>query len=94
MKKADNQYLAAIIADNAVATKKKYLKGQKEHGGHLWEKPGMLQNLEEELTDGLTYAYTIRYQLVTVLLLWDENPVAAKDLLKDILYEPEKRKNL
>jgi hypothetical protein len=40
----------------------KYRNGQREHGGNLWEKPGMLECAIEEALDLLTYLYTLLEQ--------------------------------
>jgi hypothetical protein len=40
----------------------KYRKGQIEHGGNLWLKPGMLDNAIEEVLDLAVYLYTLREQ--------------------------------
>jgi hypothetical protein len=84
-----DEHLADIIGTQVTRTQRKYKKGHKEHGGNLWEKPGMLQMLEEELTDAFTYSHTLRFQLDTVLMFLETgNTLAAKELLKDILGEP------
>jgi len=41
-------------------SRKKYEKGQIEHGGNMWEKSGMLENLEEELVDAWHYLQTLK----------------------------------
>jgi hypothetical protein len=41
----------------------KYHRGQQEHGGELWSKPGALKNLEEEITDLGIYYKTAKDQL-------------------------------
>jgi hypothetical protein len=41
----------------------KYLKGQREHGGHLRHKRGALRNLEEEIIDMPVYFVTAKKQL-------------------------------
>jgi hypothetical protein len=41
----------------------KYLRGQEEHGGELWSKPGALKNLEEEVLDLAVYYKTAKDQL-------------------------------
>ena len=40
----------------------KYEKGQIEHSGNLWEKPGMLDMALEELIDGFVYIQTAKDQ--------------------------------
>ena len=41
----------------------KYHRGQQEHGGQLWMKPGALKNLEEEVIDLAVYYKTAKDQL-------------------------------
>jgi|TARA_R110002020_G_scaffold329842_1_gene545578 hypothetical protein len=41
----------------------KYHRGQQEHGGSLWQKPGALANLEEEIMDLPVYYKTAKDQL-------------------------------
>lgn len=36
----------------------KYEAGQSEHGGNLWEQPGMLENALSEAIDLVIYLYT------------------------------------
>lgn len=40
----------------------KYEAGQIEHGGNLWEKPGMLEHAIEEAIDMVVYLYTLKEQ--------------------------------
>jgi hypothetical protein len=42
---------------------RKYRQGQIEHGGNLWEKPGMLDNAIEEVIDLAVYLYTLKEQM-------------------------------
>lgn len=41
----------------------KYEKGQAEHGGNMWTKPGMLEHAIEEVLDHVAYLYTLQEQL-------------------------------
>lgn len=49
---------AAFVADLDT----KYRAGQDEHGGRLWEKPGMLAHAIAEIIDLVVYLYTEREQ--------------------------------
>ncbi len=52
------QHLTRILdrfTRDAVA---KYEAGQHEHGGNLWEKPGMLEHALQEAIDLVIYLYT------------------------------------
>lgn len=42
---------------------KKYRHGQREHGGNVWLKPGMIDNAIEEVIDLAVYLYTLRDQM-------------------------------
>jgi len=42
---------------------KKYEAGQKEHGGNLWEKPGLLESMEEEVLDQWHFIQALKQQL-------------------------------
>lgn len=82
-------HLAEIIADTTIELRKKYQKGQLEHGGNLREKPGLNKMLNEEILDLITYSHTLQSQLEDVLMLMNtRNYIAAKSLLKDILGKP------
>lgn len=54
-----NRILAQFNAD----LRAKYTAGQREHGGKLWEKPGMLDHAIEEAIDLVVYLYTLREQV-------------------------------
>ena len=51
MTTAQKRHMADIITAQATRISKKYPKGQREHAGNIWEKPGMLNNAEEDVTD-------------------------------------------
>jgi hypothetical protein len=40
----------------------KYRQGQAEHGGNLWEKPGLLDEAIKEAIDLVVYLYSLREQ--------------------------------
>jgi hypothetical protein len=42
---------------------RKYKKGQKEHGGNLWDKETLLDNAIDEVVDLAIYLLTLREQL-------------------------------
>jgi len=41
----------------------KYLAGQKEHGGQLWRKKGLIDMAIEEAIDQVVYLLTLKQQL-------------------------------
>jgi len=42
---------------------KKYIAGQKEHGGNIWEKTGLLSQIKDEVIDLVVYIETLEEQL-------------------------------
>lgn len=54
-----DQILSAFEAD----FRRKYSRGQLEHGGQLWTKPGILDFALEEAQDLVCYLYTLKQQL-------------------------------
>jgi hypothetical protein len=50
----------------------KYRVGQRQHGGDLWKKPGLLPMLKDETRDFIVYADTLESQLREILQLHEE----------------------
>jgi hypothetical protein len=74
------------LAHNAIT---KYSKGQKEHGGNMWCKSGMLKNLENEVIDFVFYSATIREQLQVALKCLKTNRYKdAEEILGGVLGIP------
>ena len=66
----------------------KYRAGQAEHGGDLWERVPLIDDIMDEAVDQTTYALTLKRQLGRIKKLIDEarssvndNPVKAQKLL-------------
>ena len=57
------EHLEEMQAEFLKLSTEKYVKGQEEHGGKMWLKPGMLQHLKEELVDAWHYVTTLEMQL-------------------------------
>ena len=55
-------HLARITARLTADLRAKYEAGQQEHGGNLWEKPGMLEQAYAEVLDLATYLLTLMEQ--------------------------------
>lgn len=53
-------HLASIKAQFVRELDVKYRKGQQEHGGNLWLKPGLIDMALEEVLDLAVYLYTLR----------------------------------
>ncbi len=62
MDAAHEAHLSRITTQFTADLRAKYEAGQQEHGGNLWEKPGMLENAIAEAIDLVTYLYTLRDQ--------------------------------
>ena len=71
-------HLADLLDTVMVDLASKYLNGQKEHGGHLHRKPGLLQHAKEEALDQIAYLYSLEQQ-----------HLEACDLLRDGLAHQE-----
>lgn len=56
-------HLDQIVSELTQDIRAKYIKGQAEHGGNIWEKPGMLEHAIEEVLDLAVYLYTLKRQL-------------------------------
>lgn len=55
-------HLERVVADVSADIRAKYEAGQADHGGNLWEKPGMLEAAISEVLDLCVYLYTLREQ--------------------------------
>lgn len=67
MDAAHEAHLQRILTQFNADTRAKYQAGQEEHGGELWEKPGMLEHAIEEAIDLVVYLYTLKEQRDKVL---------------------------
>jgi hypothetical protein len=56
-------YLANLKSEFTADLDAKFRAGQIEHGGNIWEKPGMLEHAIEEAIDQVVYLYTLRDQV-------------------------------
>jgi len=74
----------------------KYLKGQGEHGGNLFEKAN-LPFLLEEVLDHVVYAFTLEEQINEAILLLqesDETDLAARAALNLLVFGNKEGKKL
>jgi hypothetical protein len=85
---AQEVHLAEIQQSIAKQVNTKYRVGQAEHGGDLWKRSPLVEDLIEEALDQMTYALTLKSQLVRVKKLLDDarnaapdNPVSAQKLI-------------
>lgn len=63
MDQAHEAHLRRILDAFGADARAKYAAGQREHGGNLWEKPGMLEHAIEEAIDLVVYLFTLREQI-------------------------------
>tara|TARA_R100000808_G_scaffold10_2_gene80 strand:+ start:4115 stop:4402 length:288 start_codon:yes stop_codon:yes gene_type:complete len=81
-------HLHDIVKSVATGIDRKYRAGQAEHGGDLWERVPLVEDMIEESIDQVTYALTLKQQLARVKELLDDarnavpdNPVTAQKLI-------------
>lgn len=86
-------HLSSIKSRFCAGVDEKYRKGQKEHGGNLWLKPGLFTMLKAETRDFIVYADTLEAQLrdvLALLLTYDKTDACeAARRLGDILNGPD-----
>jgi len=56
------QHLDEIKRAFVEQVEQKYLAGVRQHGGKLWEKPGLIEKAMEECVDQYTFLYTLKMQ--------------------------------
>jgi len=57
------EHIKQILNDFSQIASNKYTKGVKEHGGHLWEKKGLIDMTIEEAVDQVIYLLTLKKQI-------------------------------
>ena len=62
MNSEHHAHMERIVSQLGTDLRAKYIKGQQEHGGNLWLKPGMLENAIDEVLDLAVYLYTLKEQ--------------------------------
>jgi hypothetical protein len=63
MTDAQQAHVQGIVRRFNEAVTEKYDKGQREHGGDLWRKPGMLAAAKDEAIDLWIYLDTLEQQI-------------------------------
>jgi len=81
-------HLNGIIKTISGQVDRKYRAGQAEHGGDLWERVPLVEDMIEESIDQITYALTLQSQLGRAKSLLEDarnaapkNPVTAQKLI-------------
>lgn len=63
MDAAHEAHLKRILDQFNADLSAKYAAGQREHGGNLWQKGGMINHAIEEAIDMVVYLYTLKEQM-------------------------------
>ena len=63
---------------------RKYRRGQAEHGGNLWEAPGLLRELHAETFDLLAYGQALDEHSARIFQEYDAGQVTAADALERV----------
>lgn len=63
---AQDAHLGRLTSAIVAHTQTKFCAGQREHGGNLHEKPGMLAHAFDEATDLSVYLLTLREQMLAL----------------------------
>lgn len=61
MNSQQSEHLNNIVNRVIVDIQTKYVKGQNEHGGNLWDRDVIIDAIQESI-DQLTYVYTIDFK--------------------------------
>ena len=77
-------HLQRLLAWIATHVDRKYRRGQAEHGGKLWEAPGLLKELHAETIDQLAYSQAIDEQAGRIFQAYDAGRVTADDALSQV----------
>lgn len=57
------EHIRQILGDFSQIASQKYMAGVREHGGHLWEKNGLIDMAIEEAVDQVIYLLTLKKQI-------------------------------
>lgn len=73
------RHLAAILESASALMENKFRAGQVEHGGNIWEKPGMLRHALEEAADLFPYLLTFEGQGSALVLAMRSGTITLQD---------------
>ena len=74
-------HLQRLLAWVSTQMGEKYRRGQEEHGGQLWEAPGLLRELHAETFDLLAYGQALEEHAARIFQDYDADRVTADDTL-------------
>ncbi len=81
MQPEHEEHLQRLLAWVSTRVSEKYRRGQAEHGGKLWEAPGLLKELHAETFDLLAYGQAVEEHAVQIFRDYDAGRVTADDAL-------------
>ena len=67
MREKHKRHIITLQKEFSRRIKEKYVKGQEEHGGNLWEKEGLLDEAINEVVDLSIYLLTLKCQTQKML---------------------------
>ena len=79
-----DEHIGRVNAQHVALTNMKYAKGQREHGGNCWEKPGMLAHALDEASDLTVYLWTLREQMLALAHKCKQNAVTLDEAADEI----------
>ncbi len=77
-------HLQRLLTWVATHVDRKYRRGQAEHGGKLWEAPGLLRELQAETFDLLAYGQALDEHAAHIFQDYDAGRVTAADALEQV----------
>lgn len=79
MTKGQRAHIGRVIDAQTALMRDKYRKGQKEHGGNCWEKPGMLAHAMDEAADLPVYLHTLWEQINEIACGLEDGSISGED---------------
>ena len=83
-KPAHEAHLQRLLAWVCMHVDRKYRRGQAEHGGNLWEAPGLLTELHAETFDLLAYGQALDEHAARIFQDVDAGRVTPTDALAQV----------
>ena len=84
MQSEHEAHLQRLLAWVSTHVDRKYRRGQAEHGGKLWEAPGLLKELHAEAFDLLAYGQALEENAASVFEDYDTGQVTADEALERV----------
>ena len=84
MKPEHEAHLQRLLEWVSTRVGEKYRRGQAEHGGQLWEAPGLLKELHAETFDLLAYGQALEENAASIFEDYDTGQVTADEALERV----------